>query len=297
MSLRDWFMEVRPGFLLLTPLNYSVGIAAAYVEGYFNPFNALIGAVGVLFAHLAINVINEYFDYKSGLDFKTYKTPFSGGSGVITAGSLKPRSVYLFAVTCLFLGGTIGLYFSYTIGWGLLPLVLLAAFIIYTYTTHLSHMYIGELSTGLAYGFMMAVGAYFIMTGRYSVSAYIPGVIPGILGFALLYINEFPDVEPDREVGRRNLVMLLGIRKASRVYALIVSSLYGWILLCIWLGYMDVTMLIVLLSAPIGYKAAKGAMVNYGDIDKLVPSLAANVQWILLSTLLTIIGLLASAWV
>jgi 1,4-dihydroxy-2-naphthoate octaprenyltransferase len=55
-------------------------------------------------------------------------------------------------------------------------------------------------------------------------------------------------------------------------------------------------MLIVLLSAPLGYKAARGTVEHHDDVHKLVPSLAANVQWILISTLLTIIGLLASAW-
>lgn len=297
MSIKTWFFETRPSFLLLTPLNFSVGFAAAYVEGSFDAFRALLGLVGVVLAHIAMNVINDYFDYSSGLDMRTTRTPFSGGSGVLPSGALRPRSVYLFAMACLILGGAIGVYFAYTVGWKILPIILFAALTIYTYTDYLSHWYVGELFTGLNYGFLMAVGAYFIMTGRYSISACVPAVIPGILGAALLYINEFPDIGPDSEVGRRNIVMLLGLERASKGYAVLVGSIYMWVLACVAARIVEPTMLVVLLSSPLGYKAAMSVMRDFGDVSKLVPSLAANVQWILSTTVLTIAGILASAWV
>lgn len=287
-------METRPSFLLLTPLNYSVGIAAAYVEGNYNVFKTLLGLVGVLLAHISINVINDYFDYRSGLDFKTRRTPFSGGSGILPAGDLDPRSVYLFAVGCLLLGGAIGVYFAYATGWALLPLILFAAFTIYFYTTHLSHWYLGEFFTGINFGFLMAVGAYFIIAGRYSVSAFVPAVVPGILGSTLLFINEFPDVEADMGAGRRNIVMALGLERSSRLYAVFVASPYLWVLVCMLTGLMPQTMLVTFLALPIGLKAVRGALRNHSDVEKLVPSLAANVAWILTTTALTSVGLVLS---
>ncbi len=294
MRLRTWLMETRPSFLLLTPLNYSVGIAAAYVEGSYSVFKTLLGLIGVLLAHISINVINDYFDYRSGLDFKTRRTPFSGGSGILPAGDLDPRSVYLFAVGCLLLGGAIGVYFAYATGWALLPLILFAAFTIYFYTTHLSRWYIGEFFTGLNFGFLMAVGAYFIIAERYSVSAFVPAVVPGILGSTLLFINEFPDVEADREAGRRNIVMALGLEGSSRLYAVFVVSPYLWVLVCMLTGFMPQTMLVTFLALPIGLKAVRGALRNHSDVEKLVPSLAANVAWILTMTALTSVGLVLS---
>ncbi len=297
MSLRTWFLETRPSFLLLTPLNYSVGIATAFIEGYFNVFRALLGLVGVLLAHISINVINDYFDYKSGLDFKTKRTPFSGGSGILPAGDLDPKRVYAFALGCFFIGGVIGVYFVYTTGWTLLPLILFAACTIYFYTTHLSRWYVGEFFTGLNFGFLMAVGAYFIMVGRYSVTAFVPAMIPGILGATLLFINEFPDLEADREVGRKNIVMALGLERSSKIYAILVSSIYFWVLICIVVRLMPLTMLVIFLSTPLGLKAIKGTLENYSDFERLVPSLAANVMWILATTALTSFGMLLSKFV
>ena len=297
MDLKTWFLETRPSFLLLTPLNYSVGLAAAYIEGCFDTFHSVLGLVGVLFAHISINVINDYFDYESGLDLKTRRTPFSGGSGILPAGALNPRSVYHFALACLLLGGAIGVYFAYKMGWMLLPLILFAAFTIYFYTPLLSHWYIGELFTGINFGFLMAVGAYFIMTGRYSVSAFVPAVIPGILGATLLFINEFPDLEPDREVGRRNIVMSIGLERASRVYAVLVASPYVWVLVCVATRLMPWTTLVAFLTLPTALKAARGAIAHHSDVEKLTPALGANIQWILSMTLLTTLGLLSSVFV
>jgi 1,4-dihydroxy-2-naphthoate octaprenyltransferase len=67
------------------------------------------------------------------------RTPFSGGSSILPAGALKARNVYLFAVGCLIVGSAVGVYFTLTSGWMLLPLILVAALSIYFYTTHLSH--------------------------------------------------------------------------------------------------------------------------------------------------------------
>ena len=292
MSLKTWFLETRPSFILLTPLNFSVGIAAAYANGSFHAFRAILGLIGVILAHIAINVINDYFDYISGLDLKTTRTPFSGGSGMLPSGALNPRSVYKLAVGSLLLGCIIGVYFAYTVGWEILPVVLFAAFTIYTYTNYLSHWYVGELLTGINFGFLVVVGAYFIMTGGFDVAAYVPAVIPGILGTTLLFINEFPDMKADTEVGRRNLVMKLGLEQSSKVYGLLVASPYVWTVVCILRGLMPWTMLIIFLTLPTGLKAAKIARASYDDIPNLIPALASNVMWMLSTTLLTTVGLL-----
>ena len=189
MKLRIWFRETRPGFLLLTPITFSVGLSAAFAEGSFDTLRALLGFVGALLAHLSVNVINDYFDYRSGLDLRTRRTPFSGGSGILPEGLLKPKDTYLFAVGCMLIGGVIGIYFTLTTGWMLLPLIAMVAFTIYFYSTHLSHWFVGEVFTGLNFGPLMVLGGYFIQTGRYSLPALAAGVVPGILVGTLILVG------------------------------------------------------------------------------------------------------------
>jgi len=295
MNLKVWFMETRPSFLLLTPLVYSVGVAEAYVEGSFDAFRALLGLAGVMLAHLSVNVINDYFDYKSGLDLKVRRTPFSGGSGMLPAGLLEARDVYLFAVGCLVLGGVIGVYFALTTGWMLLPLIAVAALTIYFYTTHLSHWFLGEVFAGLHFGPLMVLGGHFIQTGRYSVSAMASGIVPGILVATLLFLNEFPDVAADREVGRRNAVILLGITKSSKIYVSLIASTYIWILACVLSGLKPVTMLVTFITLPLALKATRGVLRDHGDVERLIPSMGANVMLVLSMTGITTLGLLISS--
>jgi len=294
MKLKTWFRETRPGFLLLTPITFSVGLAVAFAEGSFDMLRALLGLVGALLAHLSVNVINDYFDYKSGLDIRTRRTPFSGGSGILPEGLLKPKDTYLFAVGCMLIGGVIGVYFALTTGWMLLPLIVVVAFTIYFYSTHLSHWFLGEVFTGLNFGPLMVLGAYFIQTGRYSLPALAAGVVPGILVGNLLFLNEFPDVEADRSTGRRNLVIALGLAISAKIYVLFISSVYMWIALCVLVGLMPVTALIGFITIPLALKATRGTLAHHSDIERLIPAMGANVMLVLSCTGMTSIGIFLS---
>ncbi|MBS7619299.1 prenyltransferase [Candidatus Bathyarchaeota archaeon] len=294
MNLKIWFKETRPHFLLITPLIYSIGLAQAYIDGYFNVFYAVIGLIGALLAHISVNVINDYFDFKSGLDLRTRRTPFSGGSGILPAGLLNARDVYFFSLSCLTLDLVIGLYFIHVKGLMLLPLVLTAALTIYFYTPHLSRWMVGEFFTGLNFGPLLVLGSYFIQSGAYSLNALAAGVIPGILIGCLLFLNEFPDVEADKEVGRMNLVIRFGLRPASRMYAALITMMYVWIFVSILLRLMPVSASLIYLTLPLALKTIRSVTEYYDAPDKIVSALSNNVMLDLSALTLTAIGIFAS---
>ena len=89
-GLKTWFLETRPQFLILTPICVLVGVAAAAYDDFdLNPVHVILTLVGALLAHISVNVLNDYFDYRSGIDLATKRTPFSGGSGILPGGLLK----------------------------------------------------------------------------------------------------------------------------------------------------------------------------------------------------------------
>ena len=294
MKLSIWFREIRPGFLLLTPITFSVGMVVAFAEGSFDILSALLGLVGALLAHLSVNVLNDYFDYRSGLDLRTRRTPFSGGSGILPKGLLKPKDTYLFAIGCMLIGGVIGVYFALTRGWMLLPLIAVVAFTIYFYSTHLTHWFVGEVFAGLGFGPLMVLGGYFIQTGRYSLPALATGVVPGILVGTLLFLNEFPDVDADRSTGRRNLVIALGLAISAKIYVLLIASVYTWIALCVLVGLMPATTLIAFLTIPLALRATRATLEHHSDIERLIPAMGANVMLVLSGTGMTSIGIFLS---
>lgn len=294
MDITLWFKETRPGFLLLTPLSFSIGLSVAYIEGVFNPFRALLGLIGVVLAHISINVFNDFFDYKSGLDLKTEPTPFSGGSGMLPSGVIKPRAAYIFALTSMLIGCIIGIYFVLTTSWVLIPLIAAAALSIYLYTSVLANYYVGEFVTGMNFGPLMSMGGYFILAGRFNLLSTVAGIVPGILVGNLLFLNEFPDVSADKAVGRKNIVIKMGTEFSAKIYSFLIGLTYTWIIICVILRWMPITVLVTLVTLPMAINTMRGVNANHGDVKELIPSMGGNVKLTLTLTGLTTIGLLLS---
>jgi 1,4-dihydroxy-2-naphthoate octaprenyltransferase len=289
-SLKTWFLEIRGPFLALSVVLAPIGTAIAWHDGSFHWGYFLLAWVGAILAHVGVNVFNEYFDYVSGLDFETQKTPFSGGSGMLTAGLIEPRKTYLLGMACLLVDAAIGTYFVIVQGWGLLPVILLGGLFAYFYTPYLSRWQIGELTAGLGLGSLVVLGAYFVQTGQYTWEVMVASLAPGFLTANLLLLNEFPDVEADMKVGRRNLVMALGKSRAAWLYTSLLVCTYLSIVLGVVFRLMPWPVLVALLTVPLAMKAIQGALQYYDDIPQLIPALAANVMTILATDALLTVG-------
>jgi 1,4-dihydroxy-2-naphthoate octaprenyltransferase len=103
----------RPNFLVMAPLCVGLGVALAWRRPETPPpfLDILLVFMGALLAHAAVNMLNEYEDFTSGLDLHTRRTPFSGGSGALPQLPSAARSVLLGALVTLGLVVVIGLYF------------------------------------------------------------------------------------------------------------------------------------------------------------------------------------------
>jgi 1,4-dihydroxy-2-naphthoate octaprenyltransferase len=272
-----------------------LGTSVAIYEGYFNLTYFLLALIGLLLLHISVNILNDYFDFKSGIDMETKRTPFSGGSGILPAGLLKPSSVYKFGVVCLLSGLLIGAFFMIVRGLLLLPIIVIGAISVYFYTTHLAKYMVGELFAGLGMGALPVLGAYFVQSGGYTPLAVVASIPPFILTHNLLFLNEFPDVEPDKKGGRKNLVMVLGKKRASKVYSILTIAVYCWIFVWIGMGVIPLPTLISLITAPIAIKAINGSLKNYSDL-RIVPVLGANVIVVLATQALLGVGFLVASF-
>ncbi len=289
MRLKIWFLETRPQFLLLSVVLAFLGASIAWYDGAFHPGFALLAMVGLLLAHTSVNVLNDYFDYRSGIDLVTPKTPFSGGSGILPAARLTPTQVLWLGVVSLLLTIPIGIYFVLTRGWLLLPLILAGALCILLYTPFILKTKWPEWAAGLGLGTLPVLGAYFVQTAGYTWPAVIASIPSGILVHNLLLLNEFPDVEADQTAKRQTLPIVIGREKAGIVYSALTIMVYLWIVGGVVARVMPVFALIALLTLPFAVKAIKGALKPTG-MDKLMPAMANNVLVVLLTQLLLGIG-------
>jgi 1,4-dihydroxy-2-naphthoate octaprenyltransferase len=289
MNLKVWFLETRPQFLILSLVLVFLGTSIAMYDGYAHAGYAVLAAIGLLLCHASCNILNDYFDYTSGVDLKTKQTPFSGGSGILPAAMLTPRQVKWFGIISLLIAVPIGIYFVIARGWLLLPLLLVGALCVVLYTPLITRWGWPEWAPGVGLGALPVIGTYFIHIPEYAVPVVIASIPSGILVHNLLLLNEFPDVEADKTVGRKTLPITMGKRGAAIVYSSLTILVYLWIIGWVIAGVMPIYTLIALFTLPFAVKAIRGSF-KYDDMSVLGPALQSNVMVVLITQLLLGIG-------
>ncbi|HOD29017.1 MAG TPA: prenyltransferase [Syntrophales bacterium] len=294
MKLKGVITVVRVPFLILALILGILGAAVAWYEAKrfgspFHPGYALLATFGLVVAHAAVNIFNDYFDGRSGLDFRTRRTPFSGGSGAIPQGLLTVRETLWLGIGCLIIIIPIGLFFTWAAGWKLVPLLVLALCLIVLYTPLILKMGYPEWSPGLGLGILPVMGAYFVHTGDYTAGAFIASMPSFFLVHNLLLLNEFPDVEADRTVRRRTLPIVLGKRNAAVFFSAVLLLTYLWILWAVMRQFMPVYALLALLTLPLAIQVIRGAF-RYDEREVFMTVMTKNVQVVLATQALLAAG-------
>jgi len=248
--------------------------------------------------HIGANVSNDYFDHTSERtgsdDINTeFIRPFTGGSRMIQLGYLSPKEVLVEALVFFGIAGIIGVYLAITRGFLILVLGVIGAGSGFFYTAppfQFVKRGIGEIFIGLNFGVLMTLGSYYVQALDIIWEPIIASVPTALLIAAVLYINEFPDFNADRDSGKRTIVVRLGRARAAKGYALIISMTFAWIIFFAFIQQITPESLLALTLLPIGYVGVKTALREYETPQRLVPANAATVLLHMLITLYLTVG-------
>lgn len=295
MQIKTLLKAARMPFLVLTPVcilfAYSI---AKQTETSPNLADTLMILLGALAAHIAVNLLNEYQDFRSGLDLLTNKTPFSGGSGALPENPEGIRIVLLSALICLALVAWIGIHFISTQGTlVLLPIGVLGILLIIGYTQYINRLpWFCLFSPGFGFGTLMVLGTVLLLSGNINAQALMLSLIPFFQVNNLLLLNQFPDIEADRQIGRKHFPINYGTELSAKVYgafALIPFILISAMLLMGSLPSLGAIALLPLLPALLTVKAVNRHQGKIGEHPKF---LALNVMVTLLTPTLLAVSLL-----
>jgi len=277
-GLAPWLGVARAPFLLLPVTLVAAGAAAAAYEGAFGWGPTLLALVGLLLLHAAVNAFNEASDMATGIDLKTTRTPFSGGSGTLPAGRLSVRATRIFAFACAVIGGLIGGWFALRLDLLFVLLMATGAASVLFYSDLFARTGVGEIFAGLGLGALPVWGAAWVQGSPPGPAALWAGVPASFMTFNLLLLNEFPDEEADRAGGRRNIVLMLGRRGAALVYAAAALLTPASIVVAVLLKALPVHALAAILPSVFLARPLRWA---FGDTREPVPipALGANVVW------------------
>ncbi len=281
-TLKAWLGVARAPFLLLPVTLVASGAAAAAYADVVDWRRTLLSLVGLVALHISVNALNEASDFRTGIDLKTRRTPFSGGSGTLPAGALPPRAAFLFGLATAGIGLAIGIVLLLEVGPVLLPILVVGAVCVLAYADILARRGAGELAAGLGLGALPVLGTALVQNGNLPVEAFAAAVPAFLMTFNLLLLNEFPDVEADREGGRKHLVILLGRRAAALVYATVALLTPASIFVAVSAQALPKVCLFAALPSLLLALPLRWAFTDPKQ-PVPVPALAANVGWNLLT--------------
>ena len=297
-TVKDYLGPMRVPFLLLPPVCVLLGVATAYWSmGRVNWWYAFLAFLGALSSHVSVNAFNEYMDFKSGLDAKTQRTPFSGGSGTLVAHPELAGWTLFIACFSLAIPVVIGFYFLKVWGWAIVPLGLVGLLLVVAYTGWITRRpLLCLMAPGLGFGVLWVMGTYFVLTGHYSLSSFFASLVLFFLVSDLLLLNQFPDTRADVTVGRRHLVIVKGEGYSARVYVAFLVLAYLSLVLGVELGVLPKWALLGLATLVLAVPTATRVLRYAEDLKRLMPALGKNVLINLLTPFLTAVGLFLARW-
>ena len=290
-----FFLATRLPFLTATIVPVALGAAIAWVHGGsfdWGLFGMTVGGACAL--HLGLNVANDVFDDASGADdANVTPTPFSGGSRVIQYGLVSRRQMIALAVAMYAIGSGVGIYLAESRGRWLYLIGGVGVAISLAYTApplSLVKRGVGEGAVALGFGPITTVGAYYVLTQRFSWEAFYACLPVAILVALILYVNEIPDRLGDEAAGKRTLVVRWPKERVLAAYSVSITTSFGLIVAGVATGGMPVWTLLALATIPMALKIRRQLGEFYDSPYGLMPAMQSNIGLHLFTGLLLIAG-------
>lgn len=297
MTLSVWLRVIRIRFLLASVIAVSVGLSINWWQNFsIEIFEATLTFVGVMALHASVDLLNDYWDYKRGIDTKTKRTKMSGGTGVLPEGLLKPKSVYRAGIVFLIVGSIIGSYFVITDGLVIAIILGFAILSIYFYSTKIVDSGLAEFFVA-AKGTMIVLGTYFIQSNQLTFESALGGIVVGVLSSLVLFIASFPDHDADKSKGRKTLVIAVGKQKATGIFWVFPGISYFSIIIGVIFGFFPLFSLITFLSIPLMIKGGLGLKKNFDLVDGLVPSMSSTLMFSRITGALFVLSFLIGSFI
>ena len=289
-----WFRVIRIRFLLASVIAVSVGLAITWWHSSnVTVFDAILTMAGVLALHASVDLFNDYWDFKRGIDTATKRTKMSGGSGVLPEGILKPRQVYAGGIIFLVIGTIIGVYFVITDGIIIGIILAFAVVSIYFYSTKIVNWGLAEVFVSIK-GTLIVIGTYFIQTSQINESVILGGIVVGALSSLVLFITSFPDHDADKAKGRKTLVIGIGKKRASIIIWVFPAIVYGITISTVIAQIFPVACLIIIVTFPLITISYKKLKFGYNDINRLIPIMSSTLVYSRITGALFVVGFLLS---
>ena len=293
---RQWLLyraqAIRAFSLPVSVLPVLVATAAVRPPGQWRWGVLIASTLGAALLHVAGNLLNDYFDFRSGVDRKIDGDDNRPGR-LLVRGQLRPRDVLDEALACLLLAVPVSAYLLWQCGPALLWFALAAVFFLYTYTgppLKLKYRALGELVIFVTFGPALMLGAAFAQTGRLELQVLLMSIPVGLATTAVLVGGNIRDVQEDREAGIITIAHVAGRKLASVLYPLLAVSC---VLILVLLAMIQWAPRIVIL-APLSLVVLRKPLVSVWRNERMVDIDARTAKFVSVLLLFLLLALVLS---
>jgi 1,4-dihydroxy-2-naphthoate octaprenyltransferase len=248
-KLAAWYGATRPRVFTATYVPMALAGVIALQDGVFRPIPFILALLGVLLLQTGANFINEYFDFKRGVDDNK-----EAGQGLtLKKQELTPNEVLAGAIVTIIGGSLIGLYLLSQSG-NLLWLIGIGGVLVaVTYTAGpfpLAYNGLGEVAVAIFMGPAIVVGAYYVMDTRIDWHLVWASLPIALMVAAILHANNIRDLKSDAQVNKRTLAVIFGRKVANHEYAFLTLGAYVILVILVILRVVPPFTLIAFLTLP-----------------------------------------------
>ena len=290
-QLHAWLLAIRPKTLPAAVAPVAVGTAMAYSDNFFAALPACAALMGSLLLQIGVNLANDYFDFKKGIDDVKRLGPVR----VTQSGLISPEKVKAGMLVTFFLAALTGIYLIMVGGLPILTVGIASILSALAYSGGpypLASHGLGDLFVFIFFGLVAVCGTYYVQALTLTPLVVLASVPVGLLITAILVVNNLRDIQTDRKVGKRTLAVILGVTGSRIEYVLLLANSY-LILLSLWLtGPFSPWIFLPLLSLFPAVKTSRMILNESGPI--LNEALAGTARTALVFSLLLSIGIILS---
>lgn len=250
-TISVWLKAARAPFLIVSFIPAVLGGIIAYYNGYFDWTIFVLATIGIVMAHSAGDFVDDYFDYING-NLGNKEQQFHDSP--LISGKVTLRQVLIATIICLAIAGGIGIYLLFKIGMPVLYLMLAGTFIVLFYTSppvRLNYRGLGETALFFAFGPMIVVGIYYVLTGTITWEPVFASLPLGIFTMNVGIVSNTFDYEDDIKNGKKCIPVRFGQPFAVRLVIIGTVLAYLSIIAGVLLGFMPAWSLISLATIPL----------------------------------------------
>jgi 1,4-dihydroxy-2-naphthoate octaprenyltransferase len=278
---RVWFLALRPFSFTasVVPAVYG-GLLALALRGrdgipdfHFDGIAFALTILGCVAIHSASNLVNDFFDYRSGVD----QPDNFGAVNVLVRKLMSPMQVSIEAAAAFALAAACGLYLVIQAGtaqWPLVALIVFGALSAYFYTAPpfaFKNRGFGDIQVMFSFALAMVFGAFYVQAHTLSWVPVIDALPVGLLVVDILHINNLRDIPSDRAAGITTIAIALGEHGAKRLHLIYVAGAFAMTAALVAFSLLSPWTLIVFAAAPAAIKLHRAVQgLGAPDIDPLI---------------------------